>query len=256
MPRFNKVRCDYLYVGRSGEFSARKLSADGVDAGQSGTAGIVKSFPATAAKGHLALTGVANDGDTATTISNAAMGQASVISIPDPGAATANFLLTSQGNDGSLVTATAAEINSICDASARVVDVTTPTLAIASATHAGRILAVDEATGCDLTLPAATGTGDVYTIILVTTVGSNTSTILVTGNDTFIGQIISSADDAASTAICWAATAGDNTITLDGSTTGGIAGDSFTITDVATDTWHIVGFTESTGTEATPFSTV
>lgn len=64
-----------------------------INAGLSGTAGSLISFPSTAAKGSLALTGVANTGDTLTAVSNAAMGQASVISIPDPGAATANFLL-------------------------------------------------------------------------------------------------------------------------------------------------------------------
>ena len=62
-------------------------------AGSSGHAGTVSSFPAAASKGSLALVGVANTGNTITTISNAAMGQASVVSIPDPGAATANFLL-------------------------------------------------------------------------------------------------------------------------------------------------------------------
>lgn len=64
-------------------------------AGSSGHAGTVSSFPATAARGSLVLAAVNNTGDTLTTISNAAMGQASVISIPDPGAATAKFILDS-----------------------------------------------------------------------------------------------------------------------------------------------------------------
>ena len=62
-------------------------------AGSSGHAGTVSSFPGTASKGSLKLAAVNNTGDTITTLSNAAMGQASVISIPDPGASTANFLL-------------------------------------------------------------------------------------------------------------------------------------------------------------------
>lgn len=70
-----------------------QVDAGNLSAGSSGAAGYVASFPATAAKGSLRLVGVANTGDTVTTISNAAMGQASVVSIPDPGAATANFLL-------------------------------------------------------------------------------------------------------------------------------------------------------------------
>jgi hypothetical protein len=95
--------------------SFRDVTARNIDAGASGTAGTVDSFPSTASKGKLALVGVANDGDTTTTISNAAMGQASVVSIPDPGAATANFVLTDAANDGVVVTATAAEINTSID---------------------------------------------------------------------------------------------------------------------------------------------
>lgn len=75
-----------------------------VQAGASGVAGTVSSFPATASKGSLVLAGVANTGNTKTTISNAAMGQASVISIPDPGGATANFVLdTGNASSGSFI---------------------------------------------------------------------------------------------------------------------------------------------------------
>lgn len=80
-------------VGTSTSDAANVINAGNIQAGLSGTAGSLLSYSSTASKGYLALTGVANTGDTATTISNAAMGQASVISIPDPGAATANFLL-------------------------------------------------------------------------------------------------------------------------------------------------------------------
>lgn len=70
------------------------INAGNISAGLSGTAGYFASFPATAAKGSLRLVAVANTGDTVTTISNAAMGQASVVSIPDPGAATGQFGVT------------------------------------------------------------------------------------------------------------------------------------------------------------------
>jgi len=79
--------------GLIGDDSAMAINGGNFQAGLSGTAGYLASFPATAAKGSLRLTAVANSGDTVTTISNAAMGQASVVSIPDPAAATANFLV-------------------------------------------------------------------------------------------------------------------------------------------------------------------
>ncbi len=80
-------------AGQVGDPSATAIHGGNLQAGLSGTAGYVASFPATAAKGSLHLTGVANTGDTITTISNAAMGQASVISIPDPAGATADFVI-------------------------------------------------------------------------------------------------------------------------------------------------------------------
>jgi hypothetical protein len=64
-------------------------------AGSSGHAGTVASFPATASEGSLIVAAVNNgSGDFNTTISNAAaVGQSQVITIPNAGAATANFLL-------------------------------------------------------------------------------------------------------------------------------------------------------------------
>lgn len=60
------------------------INGGNIQAGLSGTSGYLASFPATASKGSLRVVAVANTGDTLTTLSNAAMGQASVISIPDP----------------------------------------------------------------------------------------------------------------------------------------------------------------------------
>jgi len=68
-------------------------TAGNVVAGSSGTAGTFISFPATAANGTLILSALNAGGAFNTTIRNSTMGQSSVVSIPDPGAATANFLL-------------------------------------------------------------------------------------------------------------------------------------------------------------------
>ncbi len=64
-----------------------------ITAGSSGNAGTFISFPATAANGTLIISALNAGGAFNTTIRNSVMGQSSVISIPDPGAATANFLL-------------------------------------------------------------------------------------------------------------------------------------------------------------------
>lgn len=94
LPTISNHIATYTNVnGGLGEDATTAINGGNIQAGLSGTAGFVASFPTTAAKGSLHMTAVANTGNTITTVSNAAMGQASVVSIPDPGAATANFLL-------------------------------------------------------------------------------------------------------------------------------------------------------------------
>lgn len=64
-----------------------------IQAGLSGTAGDFISFPATANKGSFIFKAVANTGNTNTTLSNDAMGQASTINIPDPANAIGQILI-------------------------------------------------------------------------------------------------------------------------------------------------------------------
>jgi hypothetical protein len=80
-------------IGGLTQNAATATNNGNIQAGVSGTAGTLASFPATGAKGSLVVAAVANSGNTTTTISNAAMGQATVISIPDPGGSTGNFLV-------------------------------------------------------------------------------------------------------------------------------------------------------------------
>lgn len=95
------------YTNTSGGLSedpATAISGGNIQAGLSGTAGTLASFPATASKGSLVLKAVANTGNTLTTVSNAAMGQASVVSIPDPGVATTSFLLADSAGTQTVAT--------------------------------------------------------------------------------------------------------------------------------------------------------
>jgi hypothetical protein len=79
--------------GGLGEDAATAINGGNIQAGLSGTAGSLASFPATSAKGSFVIQGVANTGNTTTTLSNAPMGQQTTITIPDPGASAANVLL-------------------------------------------------------------------------------------------------------------------------------------------------------------------
>jgi hypothetical protein len=83
-----------LAVTGTGVFSgALSSTAGNITSGSSGDAGTFISFPATAANGTFIFSALNAGGAFDTTLRNSVMGQSSVISIPDPGAATANVLL-------------------------------------------------------------------------------------------------------------------------------------------------------------------
>lgn len=81
-------------TGTLADTAADVINPGDIQAGLSGTAGKLVSYPGTAAKGSFEFEAVANTGDTTYTLRNAASGQASVVTFPDPGAATANVVLT------------------------------------------------------------------------------------------------------------------------------------------------------------------
>jgi predicted RecA/RadA family phage recombinase len=134
-----------------------------------------------------------------------------------------------------------------------VVNVTAATLTVTAAKHAGKVVTLNKADGIAVTLPAASGTGNTYKFFVGTTVSSVGTTIKVVGNDTMVGSAINAADGGA-TAAMFEASGTDDTITMDGSTTGGIKGDFVELIDVAADLWSVRVTGSATGSEATPFS--
>lgn len=79
-------------------------TAGPITSGSSGDAGSFISFPATAANGTFIFEALNAGGAFNTTVRNSTMGQSSVISIPDPGAATANFILSAVAAGQSITT--------------------------------------------------------------------------------------------------------------------------------------------------------
>ena len=140
----------------------------------------------------------------------------------------------------------------------------TATDAITAAEHAGRTLVLNAAdadsTAVTLTLPAATGTGNVYHFIIgIVSVMTAAYKIQVTGDDTIDGWIVAAndvANHASNNSInIWKTAATSDTITLDGTTTGGVSiGDWLCLTDIKAAQWALSGQLEQSGTEATPFS--
>jgi len=123
-----------------------------------------------------------------------------------------------------------------------------------SASNAGRTMVLDVASGATVTLPAASGTGNIYKFFVKTTVTSNNYVIQVAnGDDTMAGLAIV-ANDADNSASIFETVAASDTITLNGTTTGGILGGTIEIQDIASNVFSVVARGAATGTEATPFS--
>lgn len=129
------------------------------------------------------------------------------------------------------------------------------TVALTEADHAGKVLVLDRAAGITVTLPASSGKGAKYTIMVKTTVTSNNDIVKVANtSDSFIGRAISSSDNATTTNNIWNISSGDDTITLNGSTTGGYAGDTIELVDIGGNKFVVNAHLKQTATEATPFS--
>ena len=134
------------------------------------------------------------------------------------------------------------------------VSITGATLTCTKDVHAGRTTVISAVAGCAVTLPAATGTGSVYRFIIGSTITSNSTTIKVANTtDVMTGRAFVVSDNTAAV-LGFATAAASDTITLNGTTLGGIIGDHIEIIDAITGTFAVRVFTAATGTEATPFS--
>lgn len=117
--------------------------------------------------------------------------------------------------------------------------------------HAETFVNLGVASGCTVTLPAASGTGLTFHFNVATTVTSNSYVVAANGSDVIQGGVIVATDTGGLT-IPTSATS--DKITLNGGTTGGLKGSNFVLKDIASGTWAVSGFLVSTDAEATPFA--
>lgn len=217
----------------------RNLDAVNIDAGASGTVGTVDVFPATASKGKLAISVTDQTGDTTVSLVAGAMAAARTITIRDPGAA-ASFLTTTDAT-AAATAATAVELTRIADVSARLVAVGGTSLAVTEALHSDKIIKLDHtAAASTCTLPDATGSGAVFRFI-VSAVNTNNHVITVPDASNVLKGSVNILDNDSNAQTAYAASGTDDTLTLNGTTTGGQIGDWVELVDIAADTWAIRG---------------
>jgi hypothetical protein len=129
--------------------------------------------------------------------------------------------------------------------------VTAATLALTADAYNGEIVPVSKADGTAITLPAATGSQAKFTVLISTTISSNSTTLKV-ANSTDV--MVGTAAVSATTGTVYSTLAASDTITLNGSTTGGVAGSYIEVTDVAAGIWLVSAALVGSGTPSTPFS--
>lgn len=120
--------------------------------------------------------------------------------------------------------------------------------------HSGTVVNAHAAAGMTLTLPASSGDGASFVVRVKTTVTSNNLIIQVANaTDVMTGYALL-AQDAADTAVMFETASTSDTITMNGTTKGGIVGDLIELIDADSGFWQVRVIGSATGTEATPFS--
>lgn len=144
-------------------------------------------------------------------------------------------------------TLTSPVVNSACVAGGSSI-----TLTVAG--HDGKTICLDTLSGTTVTLPAATGSGARFTFVVSVAATSNQHRINVVGNDAFFGGIFQG-NDSDNTTVMWPTAADADRINLTGTAQGGVKGARYIVEDVAADSWSVIGWSDASGTEATPFAT-
>ena len=133
-------------------------------------------------------------------------------------------------------------------------NVTAATLTVTQAAYAGSVVTLNRAAGQAVTLPAATGTGSQYRFFIGTTITSNSTTIKVANSTDVMAGVALVANDTDASASLFETAADSDTITFNGTTTGGVLGAMVELVDVAAGVWWVRVTGAATGSEATPFS--
>jgi len=124
---------------------------------------------------------------------------------------------------------------------ARIVNLAATSLTITQALHDGRVVKLSHTGAAStVTLPDATGSGMEVTFI-VGAVNTSSHIIKVPDASNVLKGSVNILDSDSTAQTAYAATSTDDTLTLNGTTTGGQIGDWVEFVDIAADTWAVRG---------------
>ncbi len=122
----------------------------------------------------------------------------------------------------------------------------------------GAMVLLDKADGGTITLPTTPDAGTFYDFVVSVSCTSNSYKV-ITGSapELIVGSMVNCDTDTSNAVAIWPALVGSSfiSVNLNGSTKGGIKGDSFRLTCLNATTWLVTGLTNGTGVVATPFAT-
>jgi hypothetical protein len=123
--------------------------------------------------------------------------------------------------------------------------------------ESGSVVLFDKADGIVVTLPVDAPVGTTFDFVCSVTLTSNAYKFITgAGTELLVGQILGCDTDSSNTVAVWPALVGSSyiAVAMNKTTTGGIKGDSFSVTKLDSTTWLCNGHTNNNGTVATPFS--
>jgi len=138
-----------------------------------------------------------------------------------------------------------------------------PLVSLTSATkgatvlESGTMFVLNKADGITVTLPASADLGTYFDFVVGTTVTSNSYKIITAvGTELLVGQALNCDTDTGNATLVFPGLVGSSyiSIIMNGSTTGGLKGDSVRFTKLNATTWLCNGRFNGTGTVATPYS--
>ena len=127
---------------------------------------------------------------------------------------------------------------------------TAATVSINRQDHADRATILNRAAGMTVTLPKATGSGSIFQFIVGTTFTGNGIIQVANAVDIIQG----SANIGATASGTFPSTSTSDTLTMNGTTTGGLAGSRIEVVDIASGVFAVTAHLVGSGTAVTPFS--
>jgi Pectate lyase superfamily protein len=115
------------------------------------------------------------------------------------------------------------------------------TLTVSIALHDERTIAFNTATGSVVTLPVATGSGARINGLVTVKPTSNAHIVKVTGASDVLAGSVNLLDNDSNAQTAYAASGTDDTLTWNGTTTGGQVGDWVQFEDIAANVWAVRG---------------